>query len=214
MPEIALPELATALSQPIPPLESSAESEFPVESPPPALPGAEWSKSSPPPSEPDSPKPPPLPPMPQTPLCRGLLEAAASSAPSEELPFEPEPPCRLRRRLIHCPPESRNRYRRCAMSWLALRDSGVCSRLPFCWRWVRQFSVIGEVRPQIRLRWCPHRRMWRIPAARLRTPCGLKRNCAPDSNRCWRDWPNGAANVGCRPAPMRRRPQARNAKAA
>lgn len=90
VPEIPLPKLVTTLSQPIPPVESSAESEFPVESPPPALPGAEWSKSSPPPSEPDSPKPPPLPPMPQTPLF-AAVEAAASSPPVEEPPFEPEP---------------------------------------------------------------------------------------------------------------------------
>ncbi len=90
VPEILLPELATALSQPIPPVEFPAESELPVESPPPALPGVELSESSPPLPEPDSPQPPPLPPMPQTPLF-AAVEAAASSPPVEELPFESEP---------------------------------------------------------------------------------------------------------------------------
>ncbi|MDG4554782.1 MAG: hypothetical protein P9E24_11140 [Candidatus Competibacter sp.] len=91
VPDIPLPEPVTAAPRSMPPVESTAGSEFPAESPPPAPPGAESSALSPTPREPDSSKPPPLPPMPQIPPPPfAALEAIASSPPVEKPPFEPE----------------------------------------------------------------------------------------------------------------------------
>ncbi|MCB1824666.1 MAG: hypothetical protein KDJ54_08875 [Candidatus Competibacteraceae bacterium] len=82
VPEVSMPELATAESQPVPPIESSAADEFRSEpTPPPA------------PLEPTPPElPPELPPAPQTQPVPPVAAVEATPARSEEEPpLEPEP---------------------------------------------------------------------------------------------------------------------------